>query len=124
MNFAKIAMYLSRTTKLSVLPSPRATKFFKISQALYRRVVGITCTKSVDLNNLVAKDKSTSWEQAMRTHPVDKLLGQHCFKSAADLLTLVRFHVCITSETSLGIHNVKLGPTICKQVVIGLFIIW
>jgi hypothetical protein len=38
---------------------------------------------------------STSWEQAVRTHPVDKLLEQHCYKSAAGLLQLVRFYVCI-----------------------------
>jgi hypothetical protein len=33
----------------------------------------------------------------VRTHPVDKLLEQHCYKSAAGLLQLVRFtcvHVC------------------------------
>jgi hypothetical protein len=37
---------------------------------------------------------STSWEQAVRTHPVDKLLEQHCYKSAAGLLQLVRLYVC------------------------------
>ena len=31
----------------------------------------------------------------MRTHPVDKLLEQHCYKSAAGLLQLVRFYMCI-----------------------------
>ena len=30
----------------------------------------------------------------MRTHPVDKLLEQHCYKSAAGLLQLARFYVC------------------------------
>ena len=30
----------------------------------------------------------------MRTHPVDKLLEQHCYKSAAGLLQLVRLYVC------------------------------
>jgi hypothetical protein len=50
--------------------------------------------KSVELNNLVAGyqqtigNLSTSWEQAMRTHPVHKLLEQHCYKSAASLLQL------------------------------------
>ena len=29
----------------------------------------------------------------MRTHPVDKLLEQHCYKSAAGLLQLMRFYV-------------------------------
>jgi hypothetical protein len=31
----------------------------------------------------------------VRTHPVDKLLEQHCYKSAAGLLQLERFYVCI-----------------------------
>jgi hypothetical protein len=40
---------------------------------------------SVELNNPVASRQqvvhnlSTSWEQAVRTHPVDKLLEQHCY---------------------------------------------
>ena len=33
----------------------------------------------------------------MRTHPVDKLLEQHWNKSAAGLLQLVCFYVCISS---------------------------
>jgi hypothetical protein len=59
-----------------------------------------TCNKSVELNNLVTScqqavdNLSTSWEQAVRTHPVDKLLEQNCHKSAAGLLQLVRFYVC------------------------------
>ena len=52
-------------------------------------------TRSVELSNLVAVDNlSTSWEQAVRTHPVDKLLENHCYRSAAGLLQLVRFYVC------------------------------
>ena len=31
----------------------------------------------------------------MRTHPDDKLLEQHCHKSAAGLLQYVRFYVCV-----------------------------
>ena len=56
--------------------------------------------KSAELNNLVAScqqavdNLSTSWEQAVRTHPVDKLLEQHCYKSAAGLLQLGRFYAC------------------------------
>jgi AraC-like DNA-binding protein len=59
-----------------------------------------TCNKSVELNNLVTScqqavdNLSTSWEQAVRTHPDDKLLEQHCYKSAAGLLQLVRFYLC------------------------------
>jgi hypothetical protein len=61
------------------------------------KFVGTTCNKSVELNNFVAScqqavdNLSTSWEQAVRTHPVDKLLEQHCYKSSAGLLQLVRF---------------------------------
>ena len=41
----------------------------------------------------------------MRTHPVDKLLEQHCYMSAAGLLQLVRFYVCRTRPylTTAGI---------------------
>jgi hypothetical protein len=63
-------------------------------------VVGTTCNKSVELNNPVTScqqavdNLSTSWKQAVRTHPDDMLLEQHCYKSAAGLLQLVRFYVC------------------------------
>ena len=49
-------------------------------------LIVVSCQQAVD--NL-----STSWEQAVRTHPVDKLLEQHCYKSAAGLLQLVRLRV-------------------------------
>jgi hypothetical protein len=64
------------------------------------QVFGTTCDKTVELNNIVAscqqavENLSTSWEQAVRTYPVDKLLEQYCYKSAAGLLQLVRFYVC------------------------------
>jgi hypothetical protein len=70
-----------------------------------------TCWQIVELqddNNLVAScqqavdNLSTSWEQAVRTHPVDKLLEQHCYKSAAGLLQLVRFYVCTTTCRNCG----------------------
>ena len=60
----------------------------------------LNCNKSAELNNLVAScqqavgNLSTSWEQAVRTHPVDKLLERHWYKSAADCLQLVCFYVC------------------------------
>ena len=49
----------------------------------------------------------TSWEQAVRTHPVDKLLEQHCYKSAAGLLQLVRFDVFTTAylHFALSLYN-------------------
>jgi hypothetical protein len=40
----------------------------------------------------------TSWEQAVRTHPVDKLLEQYCYKFAAGLLQFVRFYVCSSAD--------------------------
>ena len=54
------------------------------------------------LNNLVAScqqavdNLSTNWEQAVRTHLVDKLLEQHCYnQSAAGLIvTTCGFYVC------------------------------
>jgi hypothetical protein len=52
------------------------------------------CNKPVELSNIVAScqqavdNLSTGREQAVRT-PVDKLLEQHCCKSAAGLLQLV-----------------------------------
>jgi hypothetical protein len=77
----------------------------------------------VQLNNLVAScqqavdNLSTSWEQAVRTHPVDKLLEQHCYKSAAGLLQLVRFRVSTTrllSSTDL----LQVVPTTCYRTAI------
>ena len=76
---------------------------------LHPPVVGTTCNTSVQLNNLVASceqvvdNLSTSWEQAVRTHVVDKLLEQHCYKSAAGLLQLVRFCVCICIPTNASL---------------------
>ena len=40
----------------------------------------------------------------MRTHPVDKLLEQHWYKSAAGLLQLVRFYVYI-ALAQIGINS-------------------
>jgi hypothetical protein len=60
--------------------------------------------KSVELNNLVAScqqavdNLSTSWEQAVRTHLVDKLLERYCYKSAAGLLQHVRLYVYYSIE--------------------------
>ena len=44
----------------------------------------------------------------MRTHPVDKLLVQHCCKSAAGLLQLVRFYVCTISFKCLKTSSTKI----------------
>jgi uncharacterized membrane protein len=52
---------------------------------------------------------STSWEQAVRTHPVDKLLEHHCYKSAAGLLQLVRFYVCVVqTQTTASYCRIPL----------------
>jgi hypothetical protein len=68
---------------------------------------------SVELNNLVAScqqavdNLSTSWEQAVRTHLVDKLLERYCYMSAAGLLQLVRFYVCSIVVTTWTAHVVS-----------------
>ena len=81
-----------------------ATRLSLVDKLLNCRTInffGTTCNKSVELNNLVASyqqavdNLSTSCQQAVRTHPVDKLLEQHCYKSAAGLLQRVHFYVCI-----------------------------
>jgi hypothetical protein len=63
----------------------------------------------------------------MRTHPVDKLLEQHCYKSAASLLQLVRFYVCIywmlidifTGATTKGSVSDLSQPTLSTFPVGG-----
>jgi hypothetical protein len=62
------------------------------------------CNKSIELDNLLASCQQAvhNWEQAVRTHPVDKLLEQYCYKSAAGLLQLVRFYVCPFSIQARG----------------------
>jgi hypothetical protein len=49
----------------------------------------------------------------VRTHPVDTLLEQHCYKSAVGLLQLVRFYVCADVTTAIAI--VTLAYT-CKNL--------
>jgi hypothetical protein len=46
------------------------------------QVVGTICNKSVEFNNILA----TSWKPTVQTLPVDRLLEQQCYKSAAGLL--------------------------------------
>jgi hypothetical protein len=83
--------------------------------------------KSVELNNLVAScqqavdNLSTSWEQAVRTHPVDKMLVQHCYKSAAGLLQLVRFYVCTTNVKLVA--NQVYFTVFWRKLFIGMFFI-
>jgi hypothetical protein len=63
---------------------------------------------------------STSWEQAVRTHPVDKLLKQHCYKSAAGLSVdkLLKQH-CYKSAAGLSVD--KLLKQHCyKSAAAGL----
>jgi hypothetical protein len=59
-----------------------------------REVLGPTCNNSVERNILLARSQqavdnlSTSWEQVVRTLPVDLLLEQHCCRSPARFLQL------------------------------------
>jgi hypothetical protein len=41
----------------------------------------------------------------VRTHPVDKLLEQNCYKSAAGLLQLVRFYMCNSRESIIPVNT-------------------
>jgi hypothetical protein len=56
----------------------------------------------------------------VRTHPVDKLLEQHCYKSAAGLLQLVRFYVCkIDGQHLCPLHKIgenQLGKWLSENV--------
>ena len=95
-----------------------------------------SCNKSVELNNLVASyqqavdNLSTSWEQAVRTHPVDKLLEQHCYKSAAGLLQLVCFYTCVDMKTELIVNPGSLhcnplykGKSFNTSFILRIFLI-
>jgi hypothetical protein len=86
-------------------------------------VVERTCDKSVEFNNLAASchqavdNLSTSWGQAVRTHPVDKLLEQHCYKSAVGLLQKIVTNVTkmVLNESS-PIVSSKMGKvSLCSE---------
>ena len=53
----------------------------------------------------------------MRTHPVDKLLEQHCYKCAADLLQLIHFYVCRSRTAFLNRigWNTRKNLTSCNK---------
>ena len=59
--------------------------------------------KPVEPNNLVANcqqavdNLSTSWEQAVRTDPFDKLLEQHCYSIATRLNSIASWNSIATS---------------------------
>ena len=65
--FYQVATSLSLTTCWQIVALQDDNKLLEL---------GTTCNKSVELNNLVASfqqavdNLSTSWEQAMQTHPV------------------------------------------------------
>ena len=46
---------------------------------------------------------STSSEQAVRTHPDDKLLEQHCYTSSAGLLQLMKIRPCLKKTSLLSV---------------------
>jgi hypothetical protein len=47
-----------------------------LNQSSERNMIVASCQQAVDIF-------STSWEQVMRTQPVDKLLEQHCYNESA-----------------------------------------
>jgi hypothetical protein len=80
---------------------------------------------AVELNNHV-DNLSTSWEQAvLRTHPVDKLLEQHYYMSAAGFVTTCAFlrmyytRVYYTRKNAQVVTNLF---TSCRQVVFALLV--
>ena len=55
----------------------------------------------------------------MRTHAVDKLLEQHCYKSAAGLSQLVRF--CVCKSKTLAVSNIVFQTQLRKLIRIHNF---
>jgi hypothetical protein len=75
----RIASWGGRGPPASPASTPLVVTHNLLTNCWYQ-VVGTTCNKSVELNNLVASceqavdNLSTSWEQAVWTHPVDNNL--------------------------------------------------
>ena len=78
MRFLTVTVNLLKNLMFTVLDNPPSRPSYKSVNKLLQACL----------------NKLGSWEQAVRTHPVDKLLEQHCYKSAAGLLQLVRFYAC------------------------------
>jgi hypothetical protein len=57
----------------------------------YNKLLEQLVAKSVELNNLVAKYQQAVNKQSEHIRLHDKLLEQHCYKSAAGLLQLAWF---------------------------------
>jgi hypothetical protein len=89
--FYQVATSLSLTTCRQIVELQDDSKLL---EQLVTSLLNSTTTHVASCQQAV-NNLSTSLEQAVRTHPVDKLLEQHCYKSAAGLLQLVRFYVCI-----------------------------
>jgi hypothetical protein len=89
--FYQVATSLSLTTCRQIV---KLQDDSKLLEQLVTSLLNSTTTHVASCQQAV-NNLSTSLEQAVRTHPVDKLLEQHCYKSAAGLLQLVRFYVCI-----------------------------
>jgi hypothetical protein len=70
-------LFYQVATRLSLITCWRIVELQDDNKLLKQLVTGLL--SSTTLYNL-----STSWEQALRTHSVDKLSGQHCYKSAAE----------------------------------------
>jgi hypothetical protein len=100
---------LSLTTCYQVVELQADNKLLEqlVTSLLNQQPIVASCQQAVD--NL-----KTSWEQAVRTHPVDKLLEQHCYNlSAAGLLQLVRFYVCTISCHGFYLNYLNGIPQTC-----------
>ena len=56
----------------------------------------------------------------MRAHPVNKLLQQTCYKSAASLLQVVHFYVCMLSPRVR--KHAQFNSLLCRVVAVGSYI--
>ena len=115
----KIEHYTKQACSKLVNKLEQCCYFIKLLQGCHSQLVDqivewqddvrTTCNKSVELNNLVTSCQQTvdnlsaSWEQAVRTYPVDKLLNS----VATSLLQVcynlcVRFYVCVQQQGQIS----------------------
>jgi hypothetical protein len=103
----------------------------RLSLTTYWQIVGLQDDNKLleKLNNLVAScqqavdNLSTSWEQAVLTHPVDKLLEQHCYKSDNINKVVTKFTWCFHKQNYYILSPCKHTNNLLRlsQVVNSLF---
>jgi hypothetical protein len=103
----------------------------RLSLTTYWQIVGLQDDNKLleKLNNLVAScqqavdNLSTSWEQAVLTHPVDKLLEQHCYKSDNINKVVTKFTWCFRKQNYYILSPCKHTKNLLRllRVVNSLF---